>query len=300
MFVAGQIGWNARAGVRQRRFRRPGRAGARQHRRGAGRGRCAARAPRAPDLVRHRQARVSRRAAREVGQAYRRVIGRHFPAMTLVQVVALVEDRAKVEIEATAVVPVAGQESSAPQIDTWNATRDHCPTCHPRACPEGPRSANVKAPRDGWMVGTSPTMTIEGCTMTSKALALRQLGSTAVEDERARPRRRADRRFPLRAERGSGRATPCGAAYEAGLRYFDTSPYYGYGRSELLFGHALSSRPRDELRALDQGRPLDDAARRRRDGRRAGARADCRSSRRSTTAATARCARSSSRCCGSA
>ena len=41
---------------------------------------------------------------REVGQAYRRVIGRHFPAMTLVQVVALVEDRAKVEIEATAVV----------------------------------------------------------------------------------------------------------------------------------------------------------------------------------------------------
>jgi enamine deaminase RidA (YjgF/YER057c/UK114 family) len=41
----------------------------------------------------------------EVGQVYRRVIGRHFPAMTLVQVVALVEDRAKVEIEATAVVP---------------------------------------------------------------------------------------------------------------------------------------------------------------------------------------------------
>ena len=42
---------------------------------------------------------------REVGQAYRRVLGRHFPAMTLVQVVALVEDRAKVEIEATAVIP---------------------------------------------------------------------------------------------------------------------------------------------------------------------------------------------------
>ena len=44
---------------------------------------------------------------REVGQVYRRVIGRHFPAMALVQVVALVEDRAKVEIEATAVVPAA-------------------------------------------------------------------------------------------------------------------------------------------------------------------------------------------------
>ena len=45
---------------------------------------------------------------REVGEAYRRVVGRHFPAMTLVQVVALVEDRAKVEIEATAVIPAAG------------------------------------------------------------------------------------------------------------------------------------------------------------------------------------------------
>jgi len=42
----------------------------------------------------------------EVGEAYRRVIGRHFPAMTLVQVAALVDDRAKVEIEATAVVAV--------------------------------------------------------------------------------------------------------------------------------------------------------------------------------------------------
>ena len=40
----------------------------------------------------------------EVGEAYRRVVGRHFPAMTLVQVAALLEDRAKVEIEATAVV----------------------------------------------------------------------------------------------------------------------------------------------------------------------------------------------------
>jgi enamine deaminase RidA (YjgF/YER057c/UK114 family) len=42
---------------------------------------------------------------KQVGAAYRRVLGRHFPAMTLVQVVALVEDRAKVEIEATAVIP---------------------------------------------------------------------------------------------------------------------------------------------------------------------------------------------------
>jgi enamine deaminase RidA (YjgF/YER057c/UK114 family) len=42
---------------------------------------------------------------RDLGRAYRTVIGRHFPAMALVQVVALVEDRAKVEIEATAVIP---------------------------------------------------------------------------------------------------------------------------------------------------------------------------------------------------
>lgn len=40
-----------------------------------------------------------------IGAAYREIVGRHFPAMTAVQVVALIEDRAKVEIEATAVVP---------------------------------------------------------------------------------------------------------------------------------------------------------------------------------------------------
>jgi enamine deaminase RidA (YjgF/YER057c/UK114 family) len=42
---------------------------------------------------------------KELGGVYRDVIGKHFPAMALVQVVALVEQRAKVEIEATAVVP---------------------------------------------------------------------------------------------------------------------------------------------------------------------------------------------------
>ena len=41
---------------------------------------------------------------KELGRVYREIIGKHFPAMALVQVVALVEDRAKVEIEATAVV----------------------------------------------------------------------------------------------------------------------------------------------------------------------------------------------------
>jgi enamine deaminase RidA (YjgF/YER057c/UK114 family) len=42
---------------------------------------------------------------RDIGEAYRRVIGRHFPAMTLVVVAGLLEDRALVEIEATAVLP---------------------------------------------------------------------------------------------------------------------------------------------------------------------------------------------------
>jgi enamine deaminase RidA (YjgF/YER057c/UK114 family) len=41
---------------------------------------------------------------RAVGEAYRAVFGRHYPAMTLVQVVRLVEPAARVEIEATAVV----------------------------------------------------------------------------------------------------------------------------------------------------------------------------------------------------
>lgn len=41
-----------------------------------------------------------------IGQAYREVIGKHFPAMAAVQVVALVEDRAKIEIQAHAVIPV--------------------------------------------------------------------------------------------------------------------------------------------------------------------------------------------------
>jgi enamine deaminase RidA (YjgF/YER057c/UK114 family) len=42
---------------------------------------------------------------KDIGGAYRRVIGRHFPAMTLVVVAGLLEEGAQVEIEATAVVP---------------------------------------------------------------------------------------------------------------------------------------------------------------------------------------------------
>jgi enamine deaminase RidA (YjgF/YER057c/UK114 family) len=44
-------------------------------------------------------------AAKEMGVAYREIIGRHYPAMTVVEVSGLVEGNARVEIEVTAVVP---------------------------------------------------------------------------------------------------------------------------------------------------------------------------------------------------
>jgi enamine deaminase RidA (YjgF/YER057c/UK114 family) len=43
--------------------------------------------------------------AREIGAAYREILGKHFPAMSVVEVRGLVEQRALVEIEATAVIP---------------------------------------------------------------------------------------------------------------------------------------------------------------------------------------------------
>jgi enamine deaminase RidA (YjgF/YER057c/UK114 family) len=46
-------------------------------------------------------------ALKEVGAAYREIMGRHFPAMAVVAVAGLIEAAAKVEIEATAVVPQA-------------------------------------------------------------------------------------------------------------------------------------------------------------------------------------------------
>jgi enamine deaminase RidA (YjgF/YER057c/UK114 family) len=49
----------------------------------------------------------------EIGRCYRDIVGRHFPAMALVQVVALVEDRAKIEIETTALIP--DEDDSGPR-----------------------------------------------------------------------------------------------------------------------------------------------------------------------------------------
>jgi enamine deaminase RidA (YjgF/YER057c/UK114 family) len=43
--------------------------------------------------------------SKELGSVYRSLMGQHYPAMTVVQVTALIEDLARVEIEATAVIP---------------------------------------------------------------------------------------------------------------------------------------------------------------------------------------------------
>ena len=44
-------------------------------------------------------------STKEIGEAYRDIIGRHYPAMTVVEVSGLVEPDARVEIEVTAIVP---------------------------------------------------------------------------------------------------------------------------------------------------------------------------------------------------
>ena len=105
VFVAGQIGWNARQEIVGDDFVAQveqslrnvveilAEAGARPEH-----------LVRLTWYITNKQEYLAR--SREVGEAYRRVIGRHFPAMTMVQVTALLDDRAKVEIEATAVVPV--------------------------------------------------------------------------------------------------------------------------------------------------------------------------------------------------
>lgn len=50
----------------------------------------------------------------ELGAVYRQVIGRHYPAMSAVEVSALVEPRARVEIEVTAIAPPASAAASTP------------------------------------------------------------------------------------------------------------------------------------------------------------------------------------------
>ena len=104
VFLAGQIGWNAEQRFESRDFV----AQARQALANivalvAEAGGRAEHITRLTWFVIDKQEYLSRLS--ELGAAYRSVMGAHFPAMTLVQVVALVEDAARVEIEATAVVP---------------------------------------------------------------------------------------------------------------------------------------------------------------------------------------------------
>jgi enamine deaminase RidA (YjgF/YER057c/UK114 family) len=103
VFVAGQIGWNADQKFESQDFVAQTRqalqnivavvreaGGAPEH------------ITRLTWFITDKKEYLSRLA--EVGEAYRSVMGTHFPAMTMVQVVALVEDGAKVEIEASAVI----------------------------------------------------------------------------------------------------------------------------------------------------------------------------------------------------
>jgi D-threo-aldose 1-dehydrogenase len=46
---------------------------------------------------------------------------------------------------------------------------------------------------------------------------------------------------------GAEAVTLTDAAYQGGVRYFDTSPFYGYGRSELRMGAALREKPREDF-----------------------------------------------------
>ena len=109
VYVAGQIGWNERgelAGVDLATQARQAlrnivmilaEAGARPEH-----------LVRLTWFVTNRQAYLD--AAKPLGEAYREVIGVHFPAMTAVEVSALMEPGAVVEIEATAVVPEPAEE----------------------------------------------------------------------------------------------------------------------------------------------------------------------------------------------
>ena len=104
IFLAGQVGWNAEQKFESQDFVAQARqalanivtlvaeaGGQPQH------------ITRLTWFVLDKQEYLSR--LRELGEVYRSVMSKHFPAMTLAQVGALVEDEARLEIEATAVVP---------------------------------------------------------------------------------------------------------------------------------------------------------------------------------------------------
>lgn len=106
VFVAGQIGWNA-----EQRFETADLA--RQFERAlenivAVLAEAGARPEHVCRMTGYCTEKAEYLAARpEIGRAWRRVMGRRFPAMTMVFVSALLDEGAKIELEATAVVPAA-------------------------------------------------------------------------------------------------------------------------------------------------------------------------------------------------
>ena len=103
LFVAGQIGWDEKQRIVSEEF-------VEQFDRALGNllsvvqeaGGSAAQIARMVVYVTNKREYVEH--TRSIGERYRARMGKHFPAMTLVEVKALLEDRAKVEIEATAVL----------------------------------------------------------------------------------------------------------------------------------------------------------------------------------------------------
>ena len=103
LFVAGQIGWNERSEIVSDRFvEQFDRALANVLSVVADAGGSPASVARLTIYVVDKREYVD--AQREVGERYRARMGRHYPAMTLVEVKSLLENGAKVEIEATAVL----------------------------------------------------------------------------------------------------------------------------------------------------------------------------------------------------
>jgi enamine deaminase RidA (YjgF/YER057c/UK114 family) len=104
VFIAGQIGWNERCELVGDDFARQAeRALANIVEVLAEAGGEPRHLTRLTWFVTDKAAYVARQ--KEIGEAYRRVIGRHFPAMSLIVVAGLLEPGAKVEIEGTAVIP---------------------------------------------------------------------------------------------------------------------------------------------------------------------------------------------------
>jgi enamine deaminase RidA (YjgF/YER057c/UK114 family) len=110
VFVGGQVGWNAQQEFESDEFVAQSRRALRNV------VAVLAEAGATPEhVVRMTWYVVDRREylanVRGLGNAYRDIMGRHYPAMTAVEVAALIEERARVEIEATAVIP------DAPEMD---------------------------------------------------------------------------------------------------------------------------------------------------------------------------------------